>query len=69
MTKQRKELRKQRKELRKQRNTHDPDDMHVWAKQHVWVKVLQVLGAIAMSIGLFIFMDYALWTIRIVLSL
>jgi len=65
----RRESNKLREQLRKQRNTHDPDDMHVWAKQHVWVKVLQVLGAIAMSIGLFIFMDYALWSIRVVLSL
>ena len=47
----RRESNKLREQLRKQRNTHDPDDMHVWAKQHVWVKVLQVVAFIAMGVG------------------
>jgi hypothetical protein len=56
--------------LRKMHNTHDPHDMHTWENNKpMWLLPLQVLGVIAMSIGLFILMDYALWSIRVVLSL
>jgi hypothetical protein len=44
--------------------------MHTWENNKpMWLLPLQVLGVIAMSIGLFILMDYALWSIRVVLSL
>ena len=56
--------------LRKVHNTHDPHDINAWENNKpMWLLPLQVLGVIAMSIGLFILMDYALWSIRIVLSL
>ena len=56
--------------LRKMHNTHDPHDINAWADNRPWwVRPLQALGVIAMSIGLFILMDYVLWSIRIVLSL
>ena len=51
---------KQRKELRKQRNTHDPHDMHAWAKTKAWwLRPLQVLGAAAACIGLLICIYYS----------
>ena len=66
----RKQIRTARDALRKMHNTPDPHDINAWAKTKPWwLLPLQVLGAVAMSIGLFIFMDYALWSIRIVLSL
>ena len=65
---------KQREELRKQRNTHDPHDMHTWENNKPWwLRPLQVLGAIAIVIGLTVltklFLDAAYYSILIVLSL
>jgi len=65
---------KQREELRKQRNTHDPDDMYVWANNKPWWLIpLQVLGAVAIVTGLVVltklFLDAAYYSILIVLSL
>ena len=66
----RRESNKLREQLRKQFKTDDPHDTHAWGgKKPQWLLPLQVLGAVAMSIGLFILMDYALWAIRIVISL
>ena len=66
----RRESNKLREQLRKQFKTDDPHDTHAWGGNRPWwVRPLQALGVIAMSIGLFILMDYALWSIRIVLSL
>jgi len=59
-----------REELRKQFKTYDEHDIDAWADNKPrWLLPLQALGVVAMSIGLFILMDWALWSIRVVLSL
>ena len=65
---------KQREELRRRFKTDDPDDMHAWAKTKPWwLRPLQVLGAVAIVIGLAVltklFLDAAYYSILIVLSL
>tara|TARA_R100000935_G_scaffold48624_2_gene73322 strand:- start:2337 stop:2585 length:249 start_codon:yes stop_codon:yes gene_type:complete len=67
---ERREASKQREELRKQFKTYDKHDIDTWANNKPWwLLPLQALGVVAMSIGLFILMDWALWSIRVVLSL
>ena len=65
---------KQREELRKQFKIDDPYDMRAWSKAKPWwLRPLQVLGAIAIVIGLVVltklFLDAAYYSILIVLSL
>ena len=44
---------KQHKELRKQFKTYDEHDMHAWSENKPWwLRPLQVLGAVAIVIGL-----------------
>ena len=65
---------KQREELRKMHNIHDPHYIDAWAKTKPWwLRPLQVLGAVAIVIGLVVltklFLDAAYYSILIVLSL
>ena len=65
---------KQREELRKQLKTYDEHDIHAWADNKPWwLTPLQVLGAVAIVIGLAVltklFLDAAYYSILIVLSL
>ena len=66
----RREASKLREQQRKQLKEDAAYEIDAWqGKKPRWLLPLQVLGAVAMSIGLFILMDYALWAIRIVISL
>jgi len=59
-----------RAELRETMKVWDFDDEFAWANTKPWwLRPVQALAVIAMSIGLLILMDYALWSIRVVLSL
>ena len=46
--------------LRRMHNTHDPHDMHTWENNKpMWLRPLQVLGAMAIGIGLTLCLYYA----------
>jgi hypothetical protein len=70
----RQQIRTPRDALRKMHNTHDPHDMHTWENNKPWwLRPLQVLGAIAIVIGLTVltklFLDAAYYSTLIILSL
>ena len=70
----RQQVRTPRDALRKMHNTHDPHDIHTWENNKPWwLLPLQVLGAVAIVIGLVVltklFLSAAYYSTLIVLSL
>ena len=71
---ERREASKLREQLRKQFKTDDPHDIHTWENNRPWwLLPLQVLGAVAIVIGLVVltklFLSAAYYSTLIVLSL